>query len=874
VELSGLISNKLNENISPNTKIAQYTIVSKIGSGGMGEVYRAHDARLNRDVAIKLLPAEFAHHEDRLRRFEQEARATSALNHPNILTVYDIGEHDGSPFMVTELLEGEELRQRLDQGPIPLRKVTEYAQQIVSGLSVAHEKGIVHRDLKPENLFISNDDRVKILDFGLAKLREPKTASQGSEDATMKALTNPGVVMGTAGYMSPEQVRGQATDYRSDIFSFGLILHEMISGRRALQRETMAETMSAILKEEPEELTQSNPNVSPALDRIVRRCLEKKPERRFQSTSDLGFALESLSASTGSSTIHLSEVPAEPQPPQPIRRPLLYALGVLLLSGGIIAGILGGRMFRQTSEPRYEQLTFRRGFVYHARFAPDGQTIVYSGAWNGHPPEIFSTRAGLSEARSLGLASADVLAISSTGEMAVLLKRQFMGQLIYKGTLARVPMIGGTPREILEDVQEADWSPDGKELAVVRYVNGRNRLEYPIGKVLYETAGYISYPRISPKGDRIAFMDHALQWDNRGRVAVVDLAGNKTTISEEYAGEEGVAWSPTGDEVWFTASTSNDPNSLFAATLSGKTRLVLRVPADLELHDTTRDGHLLLTRFKQSTDLFGFTPGEAAERDISWLDMGGLDDLSADGKNFVFSYWGQGSGTNYSTYLGKTDGSPAVRLGDGGRGKLSRDGKWVLAFLSQPSQIVFLPTAAGEMKRMEQHGIEQYNEAAWLPDGKQIMFLGRESGHLARSYIQAIDSGGPRPVTPEGVEGRFVSPDGRFLVAFDQNGQGAIYSVGRDDQPKPIPGLNNKDAIAGWSGDGQSVYVYSWDNMTLKVSRLNLATGRRELLKEVTPADRTGIFYPPTMILTPDGKGYVYALRRILMELFLVDGLK
>ncbi|HEY9502889.1 MAG TPA: serine/threonine-protein kinase, partial [Pyrinomonadaceae bacterium] len=347
----------MNENISPNTKIAQYTIVSKIGAGGMGEVYRAHDSRLSRDVAIKLLPAEFAHHEDRLRRFEQEARATSALNHPNILTVYDIGEHEGSPFIVTELLEGEELRQRLDHGPIPLRKVTDYAQQIVSGLSAAHEKGIVHRDLKPENLFITNDDRVKILDFGLAKLREPKTTSQGSEDATMKALTNPGVVMGTAGYMSPEQVRGQATDYRSDIFSFGLILHEMISGRRALQRETMAETMSAILKEEPEELTQSNPNVSPALDRIVRRCLEKKPERRFQSTSDLGFALESLSASTGSSTLTVPEVIAEPESPRLSRRPILYAVGFLLLLGGIVVGLLGTRLFRQTPVPNYEQLT-------------------------------------------------------------------------------------------------------------------------------------------------------------------------------------------------------------------------------------------------------------------------------------------------------------------------------------------------------------------------------------------------------------------------------------------------------------------------------------------------------------------------------------
>jgi eukaryotic-like serine/threonine-protein kinase len=293
----------MNKELSANTNLSHYRIVSKIGAGGMGEVYRAHDSRLDREVAIKVLPSDLSHDEGRLRRFEQEAKATSALNHPNILTVYDIGEYEGSPFIVAELLEGQELRQRLDEGAIPLRKVTEYAQQIVSGLSAAHERGVVHRDLKPENLFLTKDDRVKILDFGLAKLREPKTDSHGSEDATVRVLTNPGVVMGTAGYMSPEHVRGHTTDHRSDIFSFGVILHELITGRRAFRRETMAETMTAILKEEPEELSQSNPNINPALERIVRRCLEKKPERRFQSTSDLGFALEALSTTSSSNTL-------------------------------------------------------------------------------------------------------------------------------------------------------------------------------------------------------------------------------------------------------------------------------------------------------------------------------------------------------------------------------------------------------------------------------------------------------------------------------------------------------------------------------------------------------------------------------------------
>jgi len=290
----------MTENLSPNSKIAQYTIVSKIGTGGMGEVYRARDTRLDREVAIKIVLTSFSNDSDRLKRFEQEARATSALNHPNILTVYDVGTYEESPFIVAELLEGEELRQRLDEGPIPLRKTIDYAQQIVSGLTAAHEKGVVHRDLKPENLFITSDDRVKILDFGLAKLRAAKLEASSSEDATRRAITSPGVVMGTVGYMSPEQVRGQTTDHRSDIFSFGTILHEMLTGRRAFRRETMADTMTAILKEEPEELAETNPNISPSLERIVRRCLEKKPERRFQSTSDLGFALEALSARSSS----------------------------------------------------------------------------------------------------------------------------------------------------------------------------------------------------------------------------------------------------------------------------------------------------------------------------------------------------------------------------------------------------------------------------------------------------------------------------------------------------------------------------------------------------------------------------------------------
>ncbi len=283
--------------LNPNTLISHYKILSPIGKGGMGEVYRALDERLDREVAIKMLPEEFARDKDRLARFEQEAKATSALNHPHILTVYDIGEHDGSPFLVAELLEGEELRDRLETGSIPEKKVIAYASQITSGLSAAHEKGIVHRDLKPENIFITSDERVKILDFGIAKLTEKEPVQ--SEDATRKALTDPGMVLGTAAYMSPEQVRGETVDHRSDIFSFGSILYEMLFGQSAFRKETMAETMTAILKEEPDSIHVTNSAANPALTRILERCLEKRPENRFQSATDLRFALEAIPETSG-----------------------------------------------------------------------------------------------------------------------------------------------------------------------------------------------------------------------------------------------------------------------------------------------------------------------------------------------------------------------------------------------------------------------------------------------------------------------------------------------------------------------------------------------------------------------------------------------
>src|SRR6266536_1522292 len=285
--------------ISRDTRLGRYEIRSQLGAGGMGEVYLARDPRLNRDVAIKVLPAALSSDSERLRRFEQEAQAAGALNHPNILSIYDVDTHDGSPYVVSELLEGETLREQLNGTALPVRKAIDYALQIASGLAAAHAKGIVHRDLKPENLFVTKDGRVKILDFGLAKLTQPEKAGPQTSLPTETAGTEPGVVLGTLGYMSPEQVRGKPADARSDIFAFGAILYEMLSGNRAFRGDSAADTMSAILKEDPPDLSITNQSISPGLERIVHHCLEKNPERRFQSAHDLAFDLEALSGTSG-----------------------------------------------------------------------------------------------------------------------------------------------------------------------------------------------------------------------------------------------------------------------------------------------------------------------------------------------------------------------------------------------------------------------------------------------------------------------------------------------------------------------------------------------------------------------------------------------
>src|ERR1700736_4961152 len=401
--------------LSAGDRLGPYEILSSIGAGGMGEVYLARDPRLGREVAIKILPAAFSADPDRLRRFEQEARAAGALNHANILAIYDIGTHEGSPFLVTELLDGETLRERLQSGPLPLRKALEVAVQVARGISAAHEKGIVHRDLKPANLFLTTDGRVKILDFGLAKLKQPEDTGAAETQArtkTVDAETEPGMVLGTVGYMSPEQVRGKPADARSDIFSFGAILYEMLSGKRAFHGDSAADTMSAILKEDPPDLSLTNQSISPGLERIVRHCLEKNPEQRFHSAHDLAFDLAALSGLSA---------PGRPAAAESAffgarRRSLLLAGGappaLLAVAGAYVVGRRARRETAASAKLSYSQLTFRHAPIFNARFAPDGKTVFYSAAPSGNTPEILSLRPDYPGASPRSLRGLELLSIS------------------------------------------------------------------------------------------------------------------------------------------------------------------------------------------------------------------------------------------------------------------------------------------------------------------------------------------------------------------------------------------------------------------------------------------------------------------------------
>jgi Tol biopolymer transport system component len=844
--------------LAPGARLGPYEILAPLGAGGMGEVYRARDSRLGREVAVKVLPTSFAADPDRLRRFEQEARAAGALDHPHILAIHDVGTHEGTRYVVSELLEGSTLRERLGT-PLPSRRAVEYGLQIAQGLSAAHEKGIVHRDLKPDNLFVTKDGRVKILDFGLAKLTQP--ADSGSEsDPTMTRGTDPGTVLGTVGYMAPEQVRGGATDHRSDIFALGAILYEMLTGRRAFKGDTAAETMTAILKEEPPDISTTQPDVSPALERVVRHCLEKNSEARFQSTRDLAFDLQSLSDS--------GTEPGRTAPASGRRSAWRSSIALLLGTAAVSAGAFWlGRGTHQARLPSYRPLTFRRGAVTSARFAPDGSYFLYSAAWGGGPARVYSTRIDVPGDQDLGL-EGDLVG-AAAGELFVLRP---------DGVLVRATLAGKGAREVAAEVTTADVSRDGHLIAVVRHTAAKDRVECPLGKVLYETSGNIWSIRFSPRGDRLALAEVPNPGTIPARVGVLNLDGQLRMLTKpEYVSAP--VWSPDGTEIWF-ASGVDGRWTVRAVSLSGGERVLLQTAQQPRLGDVRPDSRVLLAfDDNRAREVRGLRSGMGSEREILLFGVPECYEIGRDGRTLVLTGGNDYDRNIVSTYLGTFEDTPPVRLGPGIGAGLSPDGRFVSVMDEGFSVLAIVPTGPGETRRLPGGTLKDYYDVRWLPDGQTLVIAGNEASRPRRLFLQDVGGGLPRPLTPEGVSAEYPipSPDGQWVTASqDWRASASLVYPLRGGEPQPIPGLQKGEQPLRFDGDGTHLFIRtdSQDQPLARIARLDLRTGRKEPWREIRPLDPAGVSTVEFVYLTPDGQSYVYNYPRVLSTLYVVEGLR
>jgi Tol biopolymer transport system component/tRNA A-37 threonylcarbamoyl transferase component Bud32 len=863
--------------LTAGSRLGSYQVLSLLGAGGMGEVYKARDTRLDREVALKVLPEDLFDDEERKARFEREAKLLAALNHPNIAAIHSFEEIPGSPgtpgssarhLLVMELLEGETLRERLRDGALPVRKALEIAVQIARGLAAAHEKGIVHRDLKPENIFITKDQRVKILDFGLAKSRPRDEAIEKLTQAgTLSVLTEAGTVFGTANYMSPEQVRGEPADHRSDIFSFGTILFELLAGKNPFRAATTPETMTAILKQEPPALSEMTVGVAPSLSAIVGRCLDKKPEARFQSAADLAFALFSLS------------VPAAARAPR--RR--WMGVAALALVGGLALGLALARSLwsrgGSPAFPEFTRLTFRRGTVENARFAKDGKTILYSASWEGQPHRAFSTRPGEPEV-PIGPPDALFLGVSNNGQLALAMRPRYLGWM-YEGTLAISHGGSEAPREMATGVEEADWAPGDASMAIVRNDEERGKwiLEHPIGASLLESPGRIGNARISPDGREVAFTSHP-SVDPAGEVAVARRGEGPRTLSGDWRTLQGLAWSPSGGEILFTASREGRSQSLWAVSRSGRLRSVARWGGNWTLEDVAADGALLLTRGQVQLSIMALAPEQT--RDLTWFDWSDPVDVTPDGRTVLFLEWGDGVGGAKVAFLRATDGSPAIRLGEGDPAAVSPDGRKALIYRSAPPRLVLVPAGPGQERTLPAGEIRRFGadrfpySTAFFPGGTRFVFVAEAADELPRLWVQDVDGGPPQPFGPaERLSNPTISPDGGSVAAFaEATGRLAVFSA--NGEVRRSMDLGKEDSLPiGWFSDNRSVFLRVRVGTVTRIDRLDTVSGKREVWRDLPIQDPAGILSGVlACYISQDGKTIVTSYLRVLNDLYLVRNVR
>jgi eukaryotic-like serine/threonine-protein kinase len=858
-------------------RLGPYEIVEPLGSGGMGEVYRAWDPKLARNVAIKVLNADATPDAAAVKRFEQEARLTSALNHPSIVTIHDTGHSDSQFYIVMEIVEGQSLRHLMARGRPTLKKALQIASQLADALAKAHEVGIVHRDLKPENVMVSGDGHVKIVDFGLAKLAEPAAAFGSPGRAPTSTLSTRELLLGTIGYMSPEQASGLETDFRTDQFAFGAILYELMTGARAFHKSTGVETLAMIISGEPARALTINPTLPLPIVWLIDRCLSKDPVDRYASTRDLAQEAQNLRD-------HAADLDALEHPFRAgaLRRSTAVVVAALtaaiLLGAGATAAYFMTRADRAAhavirTPATFKQLTFRRGYVDNARFPPDAGTIFYSATWDGGLVETFETRSSSPESRTVLGTPAGLASISRSGELALLRRcRLDWGQCI--GTLATMPL-GGAPRDLLENVISADWAPDGRTLAAVQVADGEYRLHYPVGKLLYATSGRLGYMKFSPRGDRIAMVEYPVLSDESGFIRVVDLAGKATTVASGWRTIRGLDWSPAGNEIWVSASESGKTCSIYAVSLAGTRRLILHTPGDTNLYDVAPDNRVLLAHGMPRTHMIW--SGAKGQRELSWLDWSTVADLSADGKTVLFYEWGQAVGATPVVYIRNVDGSDAIRLGEGKALALSPDRRWALALQeTSQSRLVLLPTGTGDSRSLPAGRLTDFYWAKWFPDGKRLLVVGAGPDGAPGSYIQEIDTGRLEPIAEKGMLASMVSPDGRRLLVGDPL-EGFLLWPLDGSKPTVVQGLGRDERPIQWSADGRYLYLKGPEDTVIRIYRFDLATARRELLREFVPRDPSGVIGVASgrseLAMSQDGSDYVFTYWAAVRYLFLAEGL-
>jgi serine/threonine protein kinase len=858
--------------LTPGTRLGPYEVVAPLGAGGMGEVYLANDTRLDREVAIKVLPREVLSDPERLARFEREAKAVSALNHPNIVTLYEVGSSEFGPFLVLEKIDGQSMRAVIAEGPLPVRRLLAFGAQIATGLAKAHAAGIVHRDLKPDNVMVTGDGFVKILDFGLARLVLPDGGSGEVPDATTIAQqTTSGLVLGTLGYLSPEQASGKPADFRADQFALGALLYEMATGVRPFRRETTLESLAATIRDEPEPIRSRRPDVPAPLAWIVERCLSKSPDDRYASTRDLARDLSDLRDRASSIEMAADVVIAASK--RGTRTGLWLGLAALTAAAIALTSYRVGQLnVESDTQPSYRPLTFQRGIATGARFSADGKTIYYSMAVGAEASRVFMTRIDGTESKVLDLPHGFLLSVSAKDDLGVLLTEGLnLGTSL--GTLVRVPAIGGEPGTLMVDALFADFAAHGDEFVAIN----AKQMEFPIGRPMSLNPRPF-WARLSPSGDRIATVSNRA---SSSRLEVIDRNGT-SLMSQSEGLIYGLAWSPDGSEVWYSASASKfgADRAVYAVTLAGERRLVARIPGAMTVYDVGPEGKSALVATGASwSSIQAMRQGQSGEQSLDHLGRSQPVGLSADGESVLIN---EEREVGTGAVLKSTDGRKMFDLGREQPLALRPDGKLVLMVdRKNAARVQLVPTAAGvrEFGAAKDlalpKGLEVGGPNRWSRDGRRLfMCLRPDENSACRIWMR--DGEQPwRVVTPEIQDPAFaVRGDGEMLAARDSSKTLCLFPVS-GGPPTRVEGEVRPPVV--WTSDGRELILRDPPSVLPIPARLyrhDLRSGRTTPWRDLVPADRTGVTSVGLVLFSDDLQTVVYQYYRATNELFLAQGLR